>query len=153
MKIFKDGDELFSDTYKFKLLDDCLYEVYGKYVTRTEGDVVLDGANASAEEAMDDCDSSSTSGVDVVLNHRLDYMKKVVTYLEENGKQAEVDTFKTNINKVMKELLPRFKDLQFYTGETMDPEAMIIMLEYKEVDGKDIPVLYFFKHGLNEEKF
>ncbi|XP_040566027.1 translationally-controlled tumor protein homolog [Lepeophtheirus salmonis] len=172
MKIFMDvfsGDELFSDTYKFKLLDDCLYEVYGKYVTRTDGDVVLDGANASAEEAMDDCDSSSTSGVDVVLNHRLvetgfgskkdytvylkDYMKKVVRYLEGSGKQAEVDTFKTNINKVMKEILPRFKDLQFYTGETMDPEAMIIMLEYKEVDGKDIPVLYFFKHGLNEQKF
>jgi len=24
------GDELFSDTYKVKLVDDCLYEVYGK---------------------------------------------------------------------------------------------------------------------------
>ena len=24
------GDELFSDTYKMKLVDDCLYEVYGK---------------------------------------------------------------------------------------------------------------------------
>ena len=24
------GDELFSDTYPMKLVDDCLYEVYGK---------------------------------------------------------------------------------------------------------------------------
>ena len=24
------GDELFSDTYKMKLVDDCLWEVYGK---------------------------------------------------------------------------------------------------------------------------
>ena len=33
MKIFKDvfcGDELFSDTYKMKLVDDCMWEVYGK---------------------------------------------------------------------------------------------------------------------------
>ena len=45
-----------------------------------------------------------------------DYMKKVITYLEENNRTAEVDAFKTNINKVMKELLGKFKDLQFYTG-------------------------------------
>jgi len=33
MKIYKDvfsGDELFSDTYPMKLVDDCIYEVYGK---------------------------------------------------------------------------------------------------------------------------
>lgn len=24
------GDELFSDTYPMKLVDDCIYEVYGK---------------------------------------------------------------------------------------------------------------------------
>jgi len=33
MKIFKDvfsGDELFSDTYPIKLVEDCIYEVTGK---------------------------------------------------------------------------------------------------------------------------
>nr|ACO10952.1 Translationally-controlled tumor protein homolog [Caligus rogercresseyi] len=171
MKIFKDiitNDEVLSDTYKLKLIDDCLYEVYGKYETRRDGEVVLAGANASAEEESESCEAGSTSGVDVVLNHRLvetgfgskkdymvylkDYMKKVVSYLEKNDQKDQVDTFKTNINKVMKDILGRFKDLQFYTGESMDPEAMIIMLEYKEVDGKDTPTLYFFKHGMIEEK-
>ena len=31
---------------------------------------------------------------------------------------GEVDDFKKNINNVMKDLLGKFKDLQFYTGET-----------------------------------
>ena len=45
-----------------------------------------------------------------------DYMKKVVKYLEDNGRSGEVETFKTNINKVMKDILGKFKDLQFFTG-------------------------------------
>ena len=44
-------------------------------------------------------------------------MKKVVKYLEDNGRNAEVDEFKKNINGVMKELLGRFKDLQFFRCE------------------------------------
>ena len=35
----------------------------------------------------------------------------------------------------------------------MDPDAMIAMVEYKDIDGKgEKPVLMFFKHGLEEEK-
>ena len=36
----------------------------------------------------------------------------------------------------------------------MDPDAMIIMCEYKDIngDGNERPVLMFFKHGLEEEK-
>ncbi len=74
MKIFKDvftGDELFSDTYKVELVDNCLYEVTGKYETRKQGEVVLEGANASQEDADEGTDEASESGVDIVLNHRL----------------------------------------------------------------------------------
>ena len=46
-----------------------------------------------------------------------DYMKKIVKYLEENNRAAEVDTFKKNINGVMKGLLGKFSDLQFYQGK------------------------------------
>jgi len=170
MKIYKDilssRDELFSDTYKMKLVDDVMYEVYGKYLTRKMGDVQIDGANPSAEEADEGTDEASESGVDIVLNHRLvetsfdkksylaylkDYMKRIVEHLTEN-QPDQVEVFKTNINKVMKELLGRFKDLQFFTGESMDPDGMVVMLEYKDVDGANIPVLYAFKHGLEEEK-
>ena len=95
----------------------------------------MEGANASAEEADEGTDAASESGIDVVLNHRLvetgfgskkdytvylkDYMKKVVTYLEENDMKDQVDGFKKNISAVMKELLGKFKDLQFFTGKKL----------------------------------
>ena len=172
MYIFKDvftGDELFSDTYKIILKDDVLYEVVGKYETRKEGEVVLAGSNASAEELDEGTEEGCVSGIDIVLNHRLvetgfgnkkaftdylkSYIKKVVKYLEEHDRAAEVDGFKTNIQKVMKELMAKFKDLQFFTGESMNPEAMICMCDYMEIDGTERPVLMFFKHGLDKEKF
>merc|ERR1712242_339620 len=172
MKIYKDvfsGDELFSDTYPIKLVEDCIYEVTGKHVSRKAGaDFVLEGSNASAEEADEGTEEATESGVDLVLNHRLvetgfgkkadymnylkDYMKRVVTYLESNDKADQVESFKKNINGVMKSLLGRFSDLQFFTGESMDPKGMIILVEYKEVNGEERPVVMFFKHGLDEEK-
>lgn len=53
----------------------------------------------------------------------------------------------------MKDILGRFKDLQFFTGESMDCEGMIAMMEYRDIDGDSVPVLMCFKHGLDEEKF
>lgn len=72
--------------------------------------------------------------------------------LQENN-PGEVDTFKTNMNKAMKDILGRFKELQFFTGESMDCEGMVAMLEYRDVGETQVPILMFFKHGLLEEKF
>ncbi|KAL6255125.1 translationally-controlled tumor protein homolog [Pogonomyrmex barbatus] len=172
MKIYKDiftGDEMFSDTYKIKLVDDVLYEVYGKLITRKSGDVEIAGFNPSAEEADEGTDEAVESGVDVVLNHRLqetfafgdkksytlylkDYMKKLVARLEEKAPD-QVEVFKTNMNKVMKDILGRFKELQFFTGISMDIDGIVGLMEYREIDGESVPVLMFFKHGLEEEKF
>merc|ERR1711868_127294 len=171
-EVYKDvfsGDELFSDTYPIKLVEDCIYEVTGKHVSRKAGaDFVLEGSNASAEEADEGTEEQMESGVDLVLNHRLvetgfgkkadymnylkDYMKRVVAYLESNDKKDQVEGFKKNINGVMKGLLGKFNDLQFFTGENMDPKGMIVLVEYKEVNGEERPVVMFFKHGLEEEK-
>jgi len=171
MKIFEDvfsGDEMFSDTYPIKLVDECIWEITGKHISRVEGDIQLAGSNASAEEFDEGNDTATESGLDIILNHRLcetgfgtkkdftvylkDYMKKVVKHLEENDMKDQVDAFKTNIQKVMKGLLGNFKELSFYTGESMDPEAMIMMLEYRDIDGDEIPILMAFKHGLREVK-
>lgn len=172
MRIYKDiftGDEMFSDTYKMKLVDDVVYEVYGKLVSRKAGDIEIAGFNPSAEDADEGTDEIVESGVDVVLNHRLqetyafndkksytlylkDYMKKLVAKLEENAPD-QVEVFKTNMNKVMKDILGRFKELQFFTGESMDIDGLVALMEYREIDGQSVPVLMFFKHGLEEEKF
>ncbi|XP_043273392.1 translationally-controlled tumor protein homolog [Venturia canescens] len=172
MRIYKDiftGDEMFSDTYKMKLVDEVIYEVYGKLVSRKAGNIEIAGFNPSAEEADEGTDEAVESGVDVVLNHRLqetfafgdkksytlylkDYMKKLVAKLEET-KPDQVELFKTNMNKVMKDILGRFKELQFFTGESMDIDGLVGLMEYREIDGQSVPVLMFFKHGLEEEKF
>merc|ERR1719500_1736494 len=124
---------------------------------------------AENEDADEGCEEpGSTSGIDIVLNHRLQvtgfgskkdyadylkvYMKKVIKHLEESGRKDEVDTFKANINKNMKGLLGKFKNLQFYLGEGMDSDGMILILDYKEYNGEERPCIIAFKHGLEEEK-
>merc|ERR1712077_171104 len=97
--------------------------------------------NASEECADEGTDESSVSGIDVVLNHRL----------VETG-FGDKKGFTAYLKAYMKKVMGKFKDLQFFTGENMDPDAMIAICEYKEVNGEERPVLMFFKHGLREEK-
>uniref|UniRef100_A0A1B6GRH6 Translationally-controlled tumor protein homolog n=1 Tax=Cuerna arida TaxID=1464854 RepID=A0A1B6GRH6_9HEMI len=171
MRLFKDlftGDEMFSDTYKMRLVDDVMYEVYGRYVQRKQGEIEIAGFNPSEEEASEATEGVVESGVDIVLNHRLvesfvfgdkksytaylkDYMKKLVAKLEET-QPDQVEVFKTNMNKVMKDILGRFKELQFFTGESMETDGMIALMEYRDIDNASVPVMMFFKHGLIEEK-
>jgi len=176
MKIWKDifsGDEMFSDTYRMSLVQGVVWEVIGKWETRTSDEVQLEGANASAEEAAEGTESSSQTGIDIVLNHRLTetsfgakkdflvylktYMKNVAAKLEEQGKGDQIDEFKKNIQPYVTDLMKSFKDLMFFVGESMDPDAMIVIAIEKEVDvggeKQERPVMMFFKHGLEEEKF
>lgn len=76
----------------------------------------------------------------------------MVAKLEEEAPD-QVEVFKTNTNKVMKDILSRFKDLQFFTGESMDIDGIVALMEYREIDGESVPVLMLFKHGLEEQKF
>ena len=39
------------------------------------------------------------------------------------------------------------------SGESMDADAMILILDYREVDGEEKPVFLAFKHGITEEKY
>lgn len=77
---------------------------------------------------------------------------RLVAKLEET-KPDQVEIFKTNMSKQMKDILGRFKDLQFFTGESMDVDGMVALCEYRDIDGTQKPVFMFFKHGLDEEKF
>lgn len=40
----------------------------------------------------------------------------------------------------------------YFVGESMDIDGMVAMLEYRDIDGDNVPVLMCFKHGLEEEK-
>jgi hypothetical protein len=52
-------------------------------------------------------------------------MKAVKTKLQEAGKSAEeIKEFETGAQAFAKKILGNFKDWEFYTGESMDPDAM-----------------------------
>lgn len=69
------GDELFSDSYPIKLVDDLYYEVEGKLISMSNDiDDALIGGNKATEavEGEDEgVESSSTTGINIVLTHKL----------------------------------------------------------------------------------
>ena len=126
------------------------------------GDVEVNiGANASAEEAEEEVESSSKKVVDIVDAFRLQetswdkkgfmgyiktYMKSVADKLPE-ARKAE---FMAAAPAAVKELLGRFSELQFFTGEGSDLEGSMAYAYYKE--GATEPTFLYFKDGLKEVK-
>lgn len=54
------------------------------------------------------------------------YLKKVVEKFKEAGKSEEdIKKFQTKVQGYYtKEIAPKFKDFDFYAGESMDPDGM-----------------------------
>ncbi|KAI2798108.1 hypothetical protein RDWZM_000034 [Blomia tropicalis] len=171
MLIFKDlitGDEMFTDSSKIKLINGCVWEVECNYIIRKQGEVLLDGANPSAEEFDEGTDETSESGYDLVLNQRLvetsfskaDYKNYLKTYtktLQEKWKALEwseekITEAKAKLTEGVKKILPLIGDASFFMGESSDPDGIIGVLEFRDVDGTEKVYMNFFKHGLEEEK-
>jgi hypothetical protein len=176
MLIYKDiftGDELCSDTFPVKEVDGVILEFTGKHVQRKEGDVKLDGANASAEEEAEGFEENVETGLDIVLNHKLqemavytdlkqfkgyikDYMKKLAERLAADGKEkAEIDDWKKKMAAWVTDIVKkeRFKELQFFSGEGENAaDGQIAILEYRTENDEEKPIMMFIKAGLEEEK-
>jgi len=169
MIIFKDiitDDEIISDSYDLKEVDGIVYEADCAMIT--EGAVQVDiGANASAEEAEEAVEDTSVKVNNIVHSFRLQstsfdkksymaylkgYMKAVKAALQEKGApEEEIKAFESGAQTYVKgKLIPNFKDLEFYTGESMNPDGMVVLLNYRE-DGIT-PYVIVWKHGLREMK-
>lgn len=60
-------------------------------------------------------------------------MKAVKAKLQENGASPEeVTAFEKGAAGYAKKIVANFKDYEFYTGESMDPDGMIVLLNYRE---------------------
>ncbi|GAO18214.1 uncharacterized protein UV8b_06291 [Ustilaginoidea virens] len=169
MLIFKDiltDDEIISDSYDLKEVDGIVYEADCAMITE-EAVNVDTGANASAEEAGESLEDTAIKVNNIVHSFRLQstsfdkkgyltylkgYMKAVKAALQEQGAPAETITaFEKGAQTYVKEkLLPNFKDLEFYTGESMNPDGIVVLLNYRE-DGTT-PYVIVWKHGLKEMK-
>lgn len=168
MIIYKDafsGDEMFSDAFEVRTVDDIVYEVDGATSIMKQGVDIDIGANPSAEEIEEGLEEGSKNVINVVYNFRLQqtqfdnkksfltylkgYMKKVKAHLQEN-QPDRVDAFEIRAQAFAKRIVANFKDYEFYTGESMDPEAMVVLLNYRE-DGVT-PYFTYWKDGLKIEK-
>lgn len=171
MLVYKDvisGDELFSDSYPIKLVDDLYYEVEGKNISMSNDiDEALIGGNKAAEPGDEDesVDASVTKGINVVLTHRLvetgftkdsfkDWLKTYMKALKERVEKKtpeRVAAFQKGMSTWAKDVLANFGDYSFYIGESMDINGMTVLMGYRE--DQITPYFIFFKDGLQEEKY
>ena len=178
MKIFKDvitGDEMLSDTFKMTIeYEEAIYKVPSKNRPKDDlGDVDVGCGDAFTKQEGEE-EPSAPQGVemvlDVVANSELkqvnmskkefmayikDYFKKIIAYLEENGKKDRVEGFKKGAQAFIKFIVPKYDDIELYTGangENDDGEIVGgICISYWEDESAKGPMFYFFKDGLKEE--
>ena len=132
-------------------------------VTVGNGDIDI-GANPSAEDGEEALEDGAETVNNVVYSFRLQptmfdkksfttyikgYMKRSKAYLAENDPDS-VEAFEKGATAYVKKVLGSFKDWEFYTGESMDPDAMVVLLNYRE-DGTT-PYVAIWKHGVKENK-
>ncbi|CAG8435432.1 9139_t:CDS:2 [Ambispora gerdemannii] len=170
MIIYKDvinGEELVSDAYRVKEVDDIAYEVDGKLVTVKAGADVDIGANPSAEEQEEALEEGSSQVIDIVHAFRLQaasfdkksymsyikaYLKKVKEHLS-NTNPDRVPVFEKQVAAFVKKVIGAIGDYEFYVPPgfyNSEVEGMVILLNYRE-DGMT-PYFTFLKDGLKEEK-
>ncbi|KAF8974521.1 translationally-controlled tumor protein [Flammula alnicola] len=167
MLLFEDlltGDELFSDAFPMKEVDGIVYEVDCQMITVKAGADVDIGANPSAEEQEEGLEEGASQVNNVVHSFRLaqtsfdkksyltylkGYMKAVKEKLAETDPDA-VQEFEKGAAAYAKKIIANFKDFEFYISESMNPDGMVGLLNYRE-DGVT-PYFTFWKHGTKAVK-
>ena len=158
------GDELCSDSYPSEVTTDgCFLEVQGSWIVK--GEVEIDtGANPSAEGGDDDIGGGSNEQkvVDIIdafeLVEQGEYGKKdLMSYFKgwlasimEHIEEDQKDDFKVRVQTGIKRLVGLRKELQVFTGPSMDPDATMVFAYYKE--GASAPTFIYFKDAMREVK-
>ncbi|BAO42567.1 translationally-controlled tumor protein homolog [Kluyveromyces marxianus] len=157
------GDELLSDAYDLKEVDGVIYEADCDMI-KVGGDNIDIGANPSAEDGDEELEDGTEMVNNIVHTFRLQqtafdkksfltyikgYMKQIKAKLQESNPD-EVAVFEKGAQAYVKKVIGSFKDWEFFTGESMDPDGMLVLLNYRE-DGTT-PYVALWKHGLKAEK-
>jgi len=169
MIIYKDlvtDDEIISDSYNLKEIDGTVYEADCKRIN-VGGESFDVGGNPSADGGDEEgAEDTAQTVIDVVhsfrltetafdkkgyLGHLKGYMKLIKTKLAEKGASPEeIKDFETKAGAYAKKIIANFKDYEFLIGESMNPDAMVVLLNYRE-DGVT-PYVTVWKHGLTAMK-
>lgn len=59
------------------------------------------------------------------------YMKAVENHLKETNPER-VEGFKAEAQEYAKKVVANFKDYEFFTGESMNPDGQVVLLNYRE---------------------
>jgi len=158
------GDEMVSDAFPLKLVDDIVYEVNCQMITVKAGADIDIGANPSAEDQEEVLEEGAAQVNNVTHSFRLQsttfdkksylgylkgYMKAIKAKLAVTNPDR-VEAFEKGAAAYAKKIVANFKDFEFYTGESMNPDGMVALLNYRE-DGIT-PYLIFWKDGVKEVK-
>lgn len=179
MKIFEDvltGDEMMSDIFKFTLeYENAIMKVDSAYKAADKiGEVDIGCGNefGGGEDAGPAEEEPAEKVLDVIYNGGLQlfsmtkkefmaylksYFAKIVKYLEENGKADRVAGFKKGATDFIKFIVPKFDELEFYTGKSHNNEEDDeikggIAISFWEDESAPGPKIYLFKDGLREVK-
>jgi hypothetical protein len=135
------GDELLSDSYDIsEVFDGAIFEVAAKSITIKEGDDIAGVDNSEAD--IDP--SEAITVINIVHANRLSptnydkkaytghikaYMQAIKKKLEGNGLNAdEVKKFMQGASGAVKNILGRFDDFSFYTGESVSVSRCVRVL-------------------------
>ncbi|CAM6032183.1 unnamed protein product, partial [Sphagnum compactum] len=123
------------------------------------------GANPSAEGGEEE---SANDGQSAVVNDVIDtfhlqetvfdkksYLAYIKGYLKKLKEMNSYDSsaeeaFKKRAGDFVSDVIANFGEYQFYTGESMDPEAMTVLMKYEE--NASAPCAFYLKDGLRSEK-
>lgn len=169
------GDEVISDSFPAEdLLDKNgdkvpgLMSVDSRNVAKGGEDIDVGGGNAfggaGEDEAVDDSIETVNNLIDAfhytesgygskkeLMGFFKAYLKGLKKKFEEEGKDADyVKQFMSEAQVAVKYLAGRFKDLEFYMTESLDPEAGMVFAHYKE--NAACPSFIYFLWGLKEVK-
>lgn len=158
-------EEIISDSYEMKwVFDNVGVEIESKYITKGEENIDIGCGNAFGGGGDDEGDAEVEKVLDLIDAFRYQstsftkgqftsyvkgYMKKVKEYLAEK-KPERVTPFMTGAKDMVKFILERFDDFEFYTPESYDTDNCIIMAYWKEE--ALTPTFIYFMDGLKEEK-
>jgi len=158
------GDELFSDAFPVKEVEGIVYEVDCQMILVKPGADVDIGANPSSEEQEEALEDGAAQVNNVVHSFRLQsttfdkksylsYLKAYMKRVKEKLAELEPDrvqAFEKGAAAYAKKIVANFKDFEFYTGESMDPDGMVALLNYRD-DGVT-PYFTFWKDGTKQVK-
>ena len=153
---------MITDTFPHSIPEEynkAALQVKAKYTTKGNDFVAI------ASDDVNEDDGEGETVVDVVDAMRLqevqlskkDFMATVKVFLgklskklEEDGKSDRVPEFKKGATALIKFVVGKFDEFQFYVGESYDMEASMGM-SYT-ADGDENPTFFFFLDALKEEK-